>query len=46
MTEFQPLNIYNLLSPPPSENLATANTRHGLNIALQDIQEILRSHVL
>ena len=32
--------------PLPSENFATANPIHSLSVALQDIQEILRSHIL
>ena len=44
--QFQTLNVYSKLASPPSENLATANPRHSLSIALKDIQEILRSHIL
>ena len=44
--QFQRLNVYSKLASLPSENLATANPIHSLSIALQDIQEILRSHIL
>lgn len=44
--QFQILNVYSNLASLPSENLATANPIHSLSIALQDIQEILRSHIL
>jgi len=37
-------SVYN--SHPPPDNLATASPRHSFSVTLQNIQEILWSHIL